>query len=227
MDLNRVPNAQPPRRVATFLFASVAVVVFASLPTAAQPGPINPGPRQLPPVRQAPRTPGSPARPAPRIAPQPAARDDASAAHIAPREDLPLPPSGLRGKIGQNISGLSDYDRQMVYINAAKTMRPFGSVEKPWDPSTAPPLSPDGWPTSDFGVTMFTEGTLHWNGVYHFSAKGKVQRLETYSSPCRVVPGSFAYDQATGLTHADIECVARPGQTAQMHLRFIGTEGGL
>jgi hypothetical protein len=129
--------------------------------------------------------------------------------------------------VGQNVSGLSDYDRQMVYINAAKTARPFGSVAKPWDPSTAAPAGADGWPTGDFGITMFTEGTAHWNGVYHFSAKGKVERIEAYSCPCRVIAGSIRYDEATGRTHARIECAAKPGQTAQMHLRFIGTEGGL
>ena len=162
-----------------------------------------------------------------RAAPATPQRTAASGARAAADPTASLPPSGVRGKIGQNVSGLSDYERQMVYINAAKTMRAFGSVQKPWDPVGAPPLDPDGWPTADFGVTLFTEGTEHWNGVYHFSAKGKVQRIEAYSSPCRVVPDSVRYDPAAGRTYADIECSVKPGQTAQMHLRFTGTEGGL
>jgi hypothetical protein len=130
--------------------------------------------------------------------------------------------------MGQNISGLTDYERQMVYINAAKTMRQFGTAEKPWDTKGGAALvGPDGWPTADFGVTMFTEGTSHWNGVYHFSAKGRVQQIQIVSSPAKIVLGSFRYDEAAGKTFADIEVIVRPGATAQLHLRFVGTEGGL
>ena len=216
----------PSRRRVTMTAGALLALWFvaAAAIAVAQRAPVNPGPKQVPPVRQVPRgpgraTPGSPFRPPPAA---PATPQDPGAA-----EPVPDLPSGLRGKVGQNVGGLSDYDRQMVYIDAARTARPFGSVEKPWDPNAGTPLGPDGWPSGDFGMTMFTEGTLSWNGVYHFSAQGKVQRIEAYSSPCRVVAGSVRYDEASGRTHADIECLARPGQTAQMHLRFIGTEGGL
>jgi hypothetical protein len=212
--------------VALLVVAALALSISAAGATVlaqVQRAPLNPGPRPVSPVRQAPRAPGS-LVPSRSIAP-PAPR--AAASQPTPESTEPLPPGGVRGKVGQNVSGLSDYDRQMVYINAAKTMRPFGSIAKPWDPATAGPVGPDGWPTGDFGVTMFTEGTLHWNGVYHFSAKGKVERIEAYSCPCRVVAGSIRYDEAAGRTYAEIESVAKPGQSAQMHLRFINTDGGL
>src|SRR5688500_5849297 len=92
---------------------------------------VDRGPRQLPAVRQAPRTPGTPLPSSPSRALAPPAQRTAAAAtqnEGDARPDEPLPPGGVRGKVGQNVSGLSDYDRQMVYINAAKTMRPFGSV---------------------------------------------------------------------------------------------------
>lgn len=220
--------------VAACLLALGAFVwIGVPIGLAQQRGPVNPGPRQSPPVRQTPRTPGraAPSAPQHRPAPQPPRQGAASRARSSQAdaaEKTPPAPTGVRGKIGQNISGLSDYERQRVYINAARTMRPFGSVDKPWDPASgAAILGADGWPAGDFGVTMFTEGTLNWNGVYRFSAKGKVDRIEAYASPCRVVAGSVRYDEASDRTRAEIECLARPGQTAQMHLRFRGTQGGL
>ena len=228
------PAPRPVPRPVPFVAACALGIlcVWALYPAAAQVqrGPVNTGPRQAAPVRQAPRGPGGAAPAAAPRAPHDAAPPAAAAGprRAAADADVPPAPSGIRGKIGQNISGLSDYERQMVYIDAARTMRPFGSLEKPWDPpSGAPLVGPDGWPTADFGVTLFTEGTPSWNGVYHFSAKGKVERVEAYASPCRVVPGSVTFDEVTGRTRADIECSVRPGQTAQMHLRFIGTQGGL
>src|SRR2546428_11865496 len=87
------------------LSAFVSLTLVRTGVSHAQRAPVNSGPRQGAPVRRAPRPPGGIVAPTPsRAAPQ----TPASAARGAAADPAaPLPPGGGRGKIGQNISGLS------------------------------------------------------------------------------------------------------------------------
>lgn len=115
-------------------------------------------------------------------------------------------PAYVRGSIGQNIGGETDYSRTKLLINAAKTAR-------------TPELATING-VAGLRWVMFTEGTADWNGTYHWSCRGNVAMKTTGGSPATIF--NVRYVPETDTTTADIAVGAKPGQTAQLHLFFPG-----
>ena len=108
--------------------------------------------------------------------------------------------------LGVNLEGVGDAQRSLMFVDAMKSARPFGSPSTPWDQSA--PLDANGWPTNDAGVVMITGSSdppIDISGTYHLSFNGPA-----VVSP---VAGFFTvnnqvYDPTADLTTAEIEVPA-------------------
>ncbi len=110
----------------------------------------------------------------------------------------------------------------MMFVDAMKSARPFGSPNTPWDMNAA--LDASGWPTNDAGLVMVggsSDPPIDISGTYHLSFNGSAT----------VSPAAFlftvanqVYDLATDRTTADLQVPA--GQSAIM-LSFTQTRGGV
>ena len=117
------------------------------------------------------------------------------AATSSPAQSAALP-------LGVNLEDVTSWQRAMMFVDAMKSARPFGSPGTPWDQTE--PVDANGWPTNDAGVCVLdgsTDPLIDTSGTYHLSFNGTAV----------VVPmvGSFTvanqiYDPAMDLTTADI-----------------------
>jgi hypothetical protein len=128
-------------------------------------------------------------------------------------------------KVGMNVSGLRDFSRNQVFSDAVKTARtPFLKPDGSGPCATRP--GTPGWPAEDCRLTLFTDGDpASFNGDYALACRGQVGQVRAVAgSPVDVV--SLAYDPANNVTSGVVRCRAGPGQSAQMHLSFLQTNGG-
>ena len=56
--------------------------------------------------------------------------------------------------LGVNLEGVNDWGRSLMFADAMKHARPWGSVANPNDLSVS--VDADGWPTQDAGVIIMT-----------------------------------------------------------------------
>ena len=108
-----------------------------------------------------------------------------------------------------------------MFIDVMKTSRPGVRPSKPYDHKG--PMGEDGWPTGDFGTCVLTE-TKNVNGIYKFSATGRVADITTPGSPAKIV--NLLYDAARNRTTADIVIAAPPDKIITLNLAFRGTDRG-
>jgi hypothetical protein len=120
--------------------------------------------------------------------------------------------------LGINLEGVSDYARSMMFVDAIKSARKFGSPDSPWDEKA--PLDADGWPTTDAGTVVIADTPIP-AGDYLFSCTGRCQ-LTTPASSATV--HALAYDRATNTTTA---IVTLPPHAENLFLGFKNTTGGV
>lgn len=125
--------------------------------------------------------------------------------------------------VGANLTGLTDYDRGLLFADAMKTHRKWSSAARPWD-MISPELDENGWPKADCGAVILADA-VYASGTYKFSCDGKVGEIKPNSSPVKVT--NIVYAAAKNRTTADITLNAPdPAKDTQMFLAFTGTEGG-
>src|SRR5262245_22430976 len=66
-----------------------------------------------------------------------------------------VPVPDARPQLGVNLEGVVAYARSMVFVDAMKSARKFGSAATPWDESGA--VDPHGWPTGDVGIVVMAD----------------------------------------------------------------------
>jgi hypothetical protein len=105
----------------------------------------------------------------------------------------------MKSLLGMNLEGLSDWSKSRMFIDVIKTSRQIGSDKEPWTPLN---ISPNIWPTTDFGITVFTNIKNGWaNGVYKLSFDGKADVTQV-ACPARII--NYKYDPSTNKSTADV-----------------------
>lgn len=132
-----------------------------------------------------------------------------------------------RVPMGVNLEGLRDWSVGLLFADAAKMARPYGSVTVPYDASleTNGQTDGSGWPAiADFGAFFFT-AVPHMDGTYALSFTGQA-RLEVCSSSAQVTIADQAYDAAKNRTTASVTLApnATPGGNDQLCLLFRGAK---
>jgi len=132
-----------------------------------------------------------------------------------PSADFPRPE---HPQLGVNLECLLDYSKSMMFVDAMKAARRFGSPDAPWDEKA--PVGPDGWPTGDAGAVVMTDVPVQ-PGDYSFSCAGRCE----LSTP---VTGStirnLAYDRSKNVTTATITI---PPATDHFFIALKNTQGGV
>ncbi len=124
----------------------------------------------------------------------------------------PLPSSpGL----GINISNLSDYSPDLLFANAMMTVRPWGTVNTPWDQAAAKNTA--GWPTEDAGVVVTDPTGGDVGGTYALSFNGEATVTGLYTT---VSVNNQVYNPVTNTTTATL--VVAPDQ-GSLYLDFTNT----
>ncbi|MBM3465029.1 MAG: hypothetical protein FJX76_23260 [Armatimonadetes bacterium] len=161
--------------------------------------------------------------PAPNDPPSPPA--DENPPPPAPGGENPPPVTGSDTvPIGVNLDFNSDWSRELVFVDAMKSARRFGTVQTPWDMSA--PVDANGWPTSDFGVVVMAN-IPSASGTYSLVCEGPATVSLGPATPGSTVTNQH-YDAGSNTTIADINLPpnANPAFTYDMMLRFTGTNGG-
>ena len=57
--------------------------------------------------------------------------------------------------VGVNLELVSDFSRSLMFADAMRSARHWGSVNAPWDEAAS--VDADGWPTGDAGVVVLVE----------------------------------------------------------------------
>jgi hypothetical protein len=128
-----------------------------------------------------------------------------------PSEDIePAAPLGV------NLTGLADWSPQMLFADAMKESRRFGSPGTPWDQSAA--VDAGGWPTQDFGSVILDPAGGVPDGSYALSFTGMAQKISPVA--CAAGIQNVAYDPATNTTTATVTV---SGQST-LDLAFTGTQ---
>lgn len=119
--------------------------------------------------------------------------------------------------LGVNLEGLADWSRGMMFVDAMKTARGFGSPDVPWDDSIKT-FDENGWATTDFGVVVITDGK-NIGGTYALSFTGKAD-VSGVASALSVK--NYQYNPATNTSTAD---VVVEDKADQIMLAFKNTGG--
>src|SRR5437899_2733086 len=137
---------------------------------------------------------------------------------------LALPASLFAVELGINLDYANDWSRSLMFADAMKQARPWGTVADPNNNSIT--TDADGWPTQDAGVIVITPIPTpppmpYVAGTYKLSCIGRA----TVTSPSPgVTVANLAFDPTTNTTTADV--VANQSATG-MILMFTGTQGGV
>ncbi len=130
----------------------------------------------------------------------------------------PATTQSAKPPLGVNLEFVNDYARSMVFVDAMKSARKFGSPDAPWDENA--PLGADGWPTGDAGVVVMADTPVP-AGDYTFSCTGNCD-LGTPAMGCEI--HKETYDRATRTKSAVITLAA---ETKNFFLSFKHTNGGI
>lgn len=143
---------------------------------------------------------------------------------------LPAAPS-YASRLGVELDGLGDGARARPFVDVAKTLRPWTTL----DGGKPAPVDERGWPTSDAQSVMFDirpvaawQGPEHiddpqrfqpdWSGVYRMSFQGQARVRVTEDSRCRI--SEPRYDAAANTTTAEVTV---PKGVGLLVLAFSGT----
>jgi hypothetical protein len=123
--------------------------------------------------------------------------------------------------IGANLSSISDYSGEHVFVDLVKQSRKFGTVEVPYDDQAK--LGEDGWPLGDFGLFVMTlqKNVSGTGGLYTISFTGQAKIATVASDAIFTNQHYNAESQSTTLE-------MRIAQGAdQLLLRFTNTGPGI
>src|SRR5438874_4040510 len=127
-------------------------------------------------------------------------------------------------ELGVNLDYANDWSRSLMFADAMKQARPWGTLNDANDSSV--PIDADGWPMQDASVIVITPipsapPTPYVAGTYKRSFAGQAR---VSSAGPGVNIGNLSYDRISNTTTADV--VAGESATAIV-LRFSGTQGGV
>ncbi|NDD31085.1 MAG: hypothetical protein EB084_22750 [Proteobacteria bacterium] len=124
--------------------------------------------------------------------------------------------------LGVNLEFVRDWSRSQAFVDVIKSSRRFGTVSRFWDTPCA--VDANGWPTTDFGVTVFTD-VPNAAGTYLLSFNGRAQ-VGCYDTQNLV--RNPQYNAATDTTTAEVVVGKNPmaGRGDGLSLRFTGTTNG-
>jgi len=126
-----------------------------------------------------------------------------------------------RPALGVNIAAVNDWDPSLIFADAMKGARRFGSVARPWDERAA--VDARGWPTGDAGVVVLV-GVPRMAGSYRLSFTGKGRVATAAATDPRTRVGRASHDAGSNTTTADV--VVGPGEQ-NLFLTFTGQAGGV
>jgi hypothetical protein len=118
--------------------------------------------------------------------------------------------------LGVNLTSLADWSPQMLFADAMRESRRFGSPGTPWDQSA--PVDAAGWPTRDFGSVILDPAGGIPDGSYALSFTGQARKILPVA--CAASIQNVAYNPATNTTTATVTV---SGQS-QLDLAFTGTQ---
>jgi Carbohydrate binding module (family 6) len=128
------------------------------------------------------------------------------------------PASPAHPPLGVNLESVNDYARSMMFVDAMKSARKFGSPDAPWDGNAT--VDANGWPTGDAGTVVMASVPAE-SGEYAFSCTGRCQ-LTTPATNATV--HFLDYNRASNTTTAVVTLL--PGGD-HLFLGFKNTTGGV
>src|SRR5258708_1054929 len=133
----------------------------------------------------------------------------------------PAPPPSDAVALGAGLEPIVDWGRTNAFADLVKQSRGFGTPDTA-DPSDPVPVDANGWPTTDFGVILWTSlsGVSGLGGTYKLSCLGRADIAPLASD---AVVSNVVYTAATNATTAD---VAVTEGSENFQLSFTGTTGG-
>ena len=126
---------------------------------------------------------------------------------------------GSAVRLGVNLELVSDWSRSLMFADAMKSARHWGSPSTPWDETAA--TDADGWPAGDAGVVIMVSIPSS-DGTYKLSFVGQANVQPVASSGVQVA--GLTYDAASNTSRAD---VVIDKTASQLMLSFTGTQGGV
>lgn len=135
----------------------------------------------------------------------------------------PAPKPGFASVyIGAGLEGIADWSFSNAFADLVRQSRGFHLADTPWDGNV--PLSPAGWPMSDFGVVLGVWDGMHGvGGTYKIRFKcSKLPTIELAASPGEIK--NLKRDPATSVVTADL---VYPENGSQLMLSFRGTGSGV
>ncbi|WP_372522140.1 hypothetical protein [Sulfuricaulis sp.] len=136
-------------------------------------------------------------------------------------DEMTSSPSTSVVPLGVNLEGVVDWGRSIMFADAMKHARHWGSVNAPNDEQA--PVDADGWPTGDTGVVIMI-GVPHMEGTYKLSFTGHATVAPIARNDLTTRVQNMVYDAGTNTSTADF--VPGPDET-QIFLTFTGTSGGV
>jgi hypothetical protein len=133
------------------------------------------------------------------------------------RADFPPATGPATTQIGVNLEGVADFSRSMMFADAMKSARKFGSVKEPWDEKAD--VDDKGWPTTDAGVVVMADIPVK-PGDYAFSCTGRCQVGLASKGSVK----NQAYNRSTNTTTATVTI---PDGVNDLFLTFKNTNGGV
>lgn len=136
----------------------------------------------------------------------------------------PAPPAATaQVPLGVGLEGVADWARARMFADLIKGSRRFGTASTPWD--EAAPVDVDGWPTSDFGVVLWTgmAGQHGYGGIYKVRYHGP-DGVAISAVASEAAFGPVTRDAGTGICTLDMSV---PEGADQLMLAFTGTGGSL
>jgi hypothetical protein len=121
--------------------------------------------------------------------------------------------------LGINLELVSDWSRSLMFADAMKSARHWGSPSAPWDEAAA--MDEGGWPTRDAGVVIMA-AIPSSDGTYKLSFVGRANVQPVASSGVRIA--GLTYDAASNISRAD---VVIDKTASQLLLSFTGTQVGV
>jgi hypothetical protein len=130
------------------------------------------------------------------------------------------------GPLAINLGAIKDWEAGLIFADAMKMARPFGTVASPWG-TPFPDLTADGWPKGDAGVMFIsnqdqTPENAHQFGVYKLIFKGQVTP-QTKVKLNGATTLAYTYDPANSWYTANINYT----KTGNLYVTFEGITGGV
>lgn len=107
--------------------------------------------------------------------------------------------------LGVNLERVADWGRSIMFADAMKHARHWGSVNMPHDEQA--PVDANGWPTGDAGVVIMIN-VPHMAGVYKLSFTGHATVAPVVPNDSTTRVQNMAYDAGTNTSTADVRARA-------------------